>query len=368
MLFGIALFAVGIPLISFALRFPAGDVAPRFRRLDTAAWIAYPLVVAGGAMLMAASFAGYLDYYTVYALFGVFGQLIVACVFILAIRYARMMPVERARTVWALVAFGGSMLAVEGNVIVATLQTLFSAHLDDTANVVLNRVAISLSTVAELLPVLAIYPILRYRHVDLGFFVNRATLYSVLTLAAVGTLAGVNWLAERLITERLAIFVQPLAAILIGLGYMRVRAWTQSMLERTFFRARYRAEERLAALANGFASEDRVERIDHALTVSAAEALSLTSAVVFRDGLDTPDPVLATSDSLLVVELRNGSELIGFVYYGPHQNGTEIDSEETAMLQNLCRAAATAYRVAELQSEVTELRAQLFRQTGSILT
>jgi hypothetical protein len=388
---GWALFAVPISLILFALRFPSGRIAPQIRAIDTALWIAFPVVLAAGACLLAASDAQYVDYYTAYWIFGGCGQLVVVGLLVLVFRYARMKAIERARTVWALAAFGGSMLAIEANVVGAVIQTALAAHVDDAVNAMASRIVISLSTLSELFPLLAIYPILRHRLFDLGFVVNRATLYSVLTLAAVATLAGVNWLAQRIVSERLAVFIQPIAAIVIGLGYLRVRAWTQSLIERTLFRERFRAETQLAALAESFALERRVEVIDSALATTAVTALALTSGAVFRrsdaslvrtagtgwepalrDAIAAPDGDVrrlldldglpaAPNEPTLVIPLVNGADLIGVVFYGRHVNQTEIDPEETAMLRDLCNSAATAYRVAELQSEVAELRGQLMK-------
>jgi hypothetical protein len=48
---------------------------------------------------------------------------------------------------------------------------------------------------SNLLPLLAIYPILRYRLFDLGFVVSRAALYSTFAVAVFGALAAANWFA-----------------------------------------------------------------------------------------------------------------------------------------------------------------------------
>jgi hypothetical protein len=265
-------------------------------------------------------------------------------------------------------------------------------------------------TVAQnLLPLLAIYPILRFRLFDLGFVVNRATLYSVLTLAALATLAAVNWLAQRVVTERMAVVVQPLAAIAIGLGYFRVREWTQNILERFLFRERFAAERHIDAMARGLARAKRPGAIDETLTDEAAEAVSLRSAAVFRlqDGMlrrtsshawgehdlwqlepddrlvrrllaDGPVVSLRTlkwsaaelpvppNDPTLAIVLERAGALLGVVFYGRHCNGTEIDPEEARMLQRLCEAAAAVYetvemraRVGELSGQIEQLRAQL---------
>lgn len=131
----------------------------------------------------------------------------------------------------------------------------------------------------------------------MGFAINRAALYSTLTVAAVAIFAGVNWLAQHIITARLALVLQPVAAIVIGLGFLRAREWTQTLLERTFFRERFAAEQRLDATI-------------------PADVLSLQSAAVVReDG--------------------------------------ELDE---ALLRRLCEAAAVAYQLAEMRAELARLR------------
>jgi hypothetical protein len=386
LLMGGSFFAFPFVLIPFVLRFPTGRIDPAWRWVDVAAWAAFPLFFVGGGLLVAAAMGGYIGFKTVYAVTGVCGQLLVPALMILLFRYTRMAPHERAQTAWALVAFGGSFLALEASVVVSVLGFTFSMNVDDATNLVLARVVTCLATLGEVLPLLAIYPILRYRLFDLGFVVSRATLYSVLTIVVVGLLAGVNWLAQRVVTERVALVIQPVAAIFIGLGYMRIRGWTQSALERTLFRERYRAEAELGALAERFSHEPRAEEIDAALTAGAAGTLALSSAAIFRrrgarmmrtaafgwEGASFDDAVAGRGDAhqllqhdglpaaphepVAAIELVSTAELVGIAFYGRHGDGTEIDPAETAMLRRLCDAAATAYRVAELQSEVAQLR------------
>ena len=136
---------------------------------------------------------------------------------------------------------------------------------------------------------LAIYPVLRYRLFDLGFVVNRAALYSVLTLAAFGTLAAANWVAQHFVTDRLAFVLQPVAAIAIGLGYFRVRGWVQRALERLLFRDRLAAEEFIETLIRTLPFAERAETVDDVLVAgviwacygSARPRSSARTAAVF---------------------------------------------------------------------------------------
>lgn len=394
-----------IPLIPFALRFPDGRLDPRARWVEIAGW---------GAFIACAVF------YTLnrgLVLAGIWGESVASGVVmeipivvlpivagILLWRYVHSSAAERAQTAWAIVGFVGSILAVG---LARAADTVLQLE-------TISVVPVTMSTygsivpiedrffwgLANLFPLLAIYPILRYRLFDLNFIVNRAALYSILTAAAVATLAGVNWLAQHFVTERLALVVQPIAAIVIGLGYLRVRESTQRVLERLFFHQRFVAERELDATIRGFALAKRPQVIDESLTDEAAAILALQSAAVFRlrgerlertasvgwgDGtltsieaddrlvrrLLTDDPVVRLSslhwkpdglpkscEPVVAIALAQAGRLIGVAFYGRHLNATEIDPEEMALLRRLCAGATAAYETAEMRAEVAELRAQ----------
>lgn len=386
------------PLVSFALRFPRGTVSPGSRRAEVAAWCAFGLAFVLGLWYEKLLLAGELtDWQITFVISGVSDVPLLAAAVILAWRYARSPAVERAQTAWALTGFG---LMIGGELCAAAASVLSSIGWlgYGTMEVVFNLFI----AVAGLAPLLAIYPILRYRLFDLGFVVNRAALYSLLTVSALATLAAVNWFAQHFVTERLAIVLQPIAAIAIGLGYLRVRGVVQRLLERTIFRDRFAAELELEGTIKGLALAERAAAIDESLTEEVASVLSLRSAAVFRvggnaltrvasvgwdgaalDSLQRDDrlvrrlladaPALSIdaarwnpeglppvpNEPVLALALTRGSVLVGITLYGRHRNGTEIDPEEKRLLRRLCDAAAAAYRNAELQSEVSQLRGRL---------
>lgn len=109
-------------------------------------------------------------------------------------------------------------------------------------------------------------------------------LAMLLTVAAFATLAGANWLAQHFVTDRLSFIFQPLAAIAIGLGYFRVRAWVARIIERVLFRERFAAEVYLEAVTRGLPFAERAETIDAVLADDVARALKPASSAVFRPG------------------------------------------------------------------------------------
>jgi len=373
----------GIPLISFALRFPGGKLDARARWADTLVWIAFGC----GTVFFAADnvlwLAGYApNVIESVVLFDFTGLPLALAGAVLLWRFFRDGPADRAKTAWAIAGFGGSILAQAASYVAATVG--FVIPIVSRFGYVAGIESRALLVLANLFPLMAIYPILRYRLFDLGFAINRAALYSTLTVAAVAILAGVNWLAQHLITVRLALVLQPVAAIVLGLAFLRVREWTQTLLERTFFRERFAAEQQLDATIRTLPLADRPSQIDTALTSGAADVLSLSSAAVFRahgDGLAptaavdwdeaaldalgrdelllhrlrTEGPVLRL-ESVVAIALAHAGAFVGVAFYGRHRNGTEIDPIELALLRRLCEAAVVAYQLAEMRAELAQLR------------
>jgi hypothetical protein len=381
-------------LIPFALRFPDGDLPPGSKAAERLTWSACILIfVYSAAFGNDLTFGGIFDDRSTAVFIAVLSA---APIFIpaaiLIYRYSRSSPVARAKTAWAIAGFGG---AIAMTILVWVEYLAFSAWSNTIAYSVAGAV---IGAGISLFPLLAIYPIVRYQLFDLGFVINRAALYSTLTLGAVATLAGINWLAQHFVTERLALVLQPLAAIVIGLGYLRVRESTQRFIERTIFRRRFAAEMHFAAMRVAFAKTITPEALDHALITDVRETLALRSAALFRlhagvfalvrsTGWDTrpfaiPQTAIgdvpfddahprignalcdvlaarlpaAPDEPVAAFALRSGAGLAGFVLYGRHVNGTEIDPEEAALIRNLCDAAEAAYGIAELQAELARLR------------
>jgi hypothetical protein len=372
----------GVVLISFALRFPSGRVPTGLQWLDVTAWTGLASLFIVQLVGLSRFYAGYqasplVPRDSLFAELAMFGAAA-----ILLWKRNRADVRERSRLAWASAAFVGAAVA-RG----AALAIIGAAYfgLYDQLTV---RLLLAFSNLCLLL---AIYPILYYRLFDIGFVINRATLYSTLTLAAFGTLAAVNWIAQHFVTDRLAFVLQPIAAVAIGLGYFRVRHLAQQIIERVLFRDRFAAEERLEATIRGLGFVERSASVDEVLVVEVGRTLGLASAALFRlsaDGFERGlslgwhDAALAAfprDDSLAraiqangpIVSLRSvdwhpaalplppGEPVIALgilrrgalsaiALYGRHANDTEIEPEELALIGRLGAAAALAYEMAEV--------------------
>lgn len=388
----------GFALISFALRFPSGKVPTGWRWLDRALWTALaisviPEVVAG-VLFLGGRWPWLLTDLSASAI----PLIAAAAVFI--VKQSRAAPLERSRIAWASTAF----------VTAAAFRALSLLTVTTTGTYFDWRLQIAISNLCLLL---AMYPVLRYRLFDLGFVVNRAALYSVLTLAAFATLAAANWVAQHFVTDRLAFVLQPVAAIAIGLGYFRVRNWVQRGLERVLFRERLAAEEFLETIIRTLPFAEHADTVDDVLVTQVTQTLRLSSAALFRAAADGfrregslgwsealltrigSDDIVARSvlagEPLVQLQalrwepgalssppnepvialgiLRRGS-LSAIVLYGRHANGTELEPEELRLLRRLGEAAAVAYETVDVfalreRNEALERRV-LMLETGAL--
>jgi hypothetical protein len=381
---GLGALSQNFAIVPFALRFPTGRIAPRLRVAERAAWAAYVVAALGGVVLVAWSARSDHAFAVAVGTITTCSQISIVAAAILVARFLRMDDVSRAQTAWALIGFCGALVAFEAGQAFAQVAITLAVHMPASMHTLLQRVGVGLSILGALLPLCAVYPVLRYRLFELGFVVNRATLFSVLTIAAIGSLAAVNWLAQHVVYQRLAFFAQPVAAILIGVGFMRVRDWTKHALERLFFRRRFAAEQHLNALAASLATAVDIATIDTMVVDDVAATLELRSAAIFRPAgtalmraasvgwpsttRNTLDPTIieprellalaelppAPDEPVLAVPLLSGGELAGVIFYGRHHDATEIDPEERSLLLRIGAAAASAYQIAELKARLGE--------------
>jgi hypothetical protein len=109
-------------------------------------------------------------------------QLLVLVSGVCAIAAAR--GVERQRVSWAMASIG-SLLAAE------VLQLILTAAIPTVAVAVALQVAVNV--LAVLAPIGLTYSVLSRRLLDIGFVINRAAVYSVVSVTLVGTFMIVEW-------------------------------------------------------------------------------------------------------------------------------------------------------------------------------
>jgi len=251
------------------------------------------------------------------------------------------------------------------------------------------------------------YAALRERVIDVQFAFSRTLVYGAVTTLALVFLAAVHWLLGRLIEQSgLAIGLEGIAAIGLGLVLHRASHGITLLVDRVLFRKHHRAEERLRRVtaALPFANDER--SIAEALVTEPVRNLGLASAALFyRESGEGPlrrllaqgwgDAHAASleADSLLVrylqaeheplklddsqllpagvpegaalpvlaIPIVNQHALAAVVLYGSHANHTLLDPDEIELLHALAKAAATSHsqvRIAMLQRENAALSSE----------
>ncbi|HEX3548788.1 MAG TPA: hypothetical protein VHT53_00325 [Candidatus Elarobacter sp.] len=240
------------------------------------------------------------------------------------------------------------------------------------------------------------YAVLRHRVLDLGFVVNRTLVYGVLTSLVVVVVSLVDWLCGHFLASRFSLAFEAVVAVGLGLTLNRLHGSTERLVDRVVFRERHRAETRLRQRATALAFAQSETDIDTTLASDACAILRLGSGAVFRRdpdaaaryrrvaarAWDDDDATVIDAGSILVrslltergivvledlaieqpglpaglarpviaVPIAFQSELVGFVLYGPHVDGTLPDPEELDLLQQLAKAAGSVYEIVELRS------------------
>jgi hypothetical protein len=309
---------------------------------------------------------------------------------------------ERAQLKWALLGMTAT-LAADGAVFLhyALRPDLLRISLSGSQYTPVHWIALGFGAV---FPLSIGYAVLRQRVVDVQFAISRTLVFGAVSTLALVFLAAVHWLLGRLIEQSgLAIGLEGLAAIGLGLVLHRASHGITVLVDRVLFRKHHRAEERLRRVtaALPYASDERA--IAEALVTEPVRNLNLASAALFyRDSPEGPlKRVLAQgwndahaagleADSLLVrylqaeheplklddsqllpagvpegaglpvlaIPIVNQHVLAAVVLYGAHSNHTLLDPDEIELLHALAKAAATSHsqvRIAMLQREVAAL-------------
>jgi hypothetical protein len=241
-------------------------------------------------------------------------------------------------------------------------------------------------------PLLVAYAIFRERVVDINFVISRTLVYGMLTAAIVGVFALIDLFLSRSMESRFSLPVDVLVALALGFFFHAMHRKLDDAVDRILFRKRHIADVRLARAAKAIVHVDDRSAVSNYLTDLPVEVLDLTgSALYMRNSGDfslercagwqhQPAARLSASDALVTflsseletVRVRDvpmqaaprdrhdtpvvaiplvfRSELAGFVLYGAHEDGADLDGEEERALLPLVKNAAVTYDHIEAQA------------------
>ncbi len=250
-------------------------------------------------------------------------------------------------------------------------------------------------------PLTVTYAIFRERVIDINFVVSRTLAYGLLTTAIVGVFALLDLFLSRTMEARFSLPVDIVVALALGFFFHALRGRIDAGVDRVVFRKRHVAEMRLGRAAKAVVHVEDASAIPDYLTRLPAEVLDLTGAALYmRRGsgfvleqhcgwkhapagtLSSSDPLVAFISAelapvrvgdvpmqsehpdrhdapVLAIPLVFRRELAGFVLYGAHDDGADLDGDDERALVPLVNNAAVTYDHLEAQSlreEIARLR------------
>lgn len=372
-------------LLPFVVRFPH---EPTTRASVIRMRVADAIFFAGAIFFTAATLVEpviFQSWGTLHDVVDILGAIIVFVFAILA--YRDESGESQRRIAWVIAGFVVSTIAYEYYDFFATVNFVVAPPI---AIEVLAHVSQLLQCA---LPIALAYAILRHRVLDVGFALNRSVVYAVLTTIIVCLISLVDWITGRLLSEqRLALALDALATIAVGLWLNRLHAGVERIVDRTVFRQRHVAERRIDHRIDALAFASSEATVDDALANDAVDIIGLGSGAVFRrrteDGdfertaatgwsaasartiekesllvrsmlsaehaISLPDLAieqegLPTGEAtpVLAVPINSQHELLGFALYGNRRDGAALDPTEAGLLARLVSAAGIAYGVVE---------------------
>lgn len=387
---------VGGALTAIAL-LCASEFTWRFTGDSQGSWARrYRAVARGTGVVAIASIAGVSWHSLNAATTPVFAQNAVVGLFVvqaalfllgLGVGYARASRSERQRIVWIV----GSL----GIGIVALMATIF-LNLAGIPEPVRDLPLLALAV----MPLGCAYAILRYRLLDVGFVVNRATVFAITSILVLAALALVDYGLQSLLGSWLretGIVVQLGLALVIGISTRPLHGRIDTLVDDLFFRSRNEAVRALRHFARDVAFIDRADvaiertvetiggaaRLDAALYLvgdRAYECVATSERGNFATGVDPNDVavvrLLATREHVDLHGLHGAvagdfafpmfarNRLLGFLTVAGKVDGAAAYApDELAAIGEVARATGLALdllRVEALERELAEMRASGF--------
>jgi hypothetical protein len=239
-----------------------------------------------------------------------------------------------------------------------------------------------------------LYAVLKHHIIDINVAISRALVYTILSAIMVGAFALIDLFFSRALSARSAGLMADIAlALVLGFFFNGLHFRVDRFVDRVLFRQRHTAEEHLRTVIRALPFTISEQQVDRLLVEEPVRSFALSGAVLFtcldggafelrhRFGISPLFAVSSREDALpvylqgekralrlnkhgwnvpaIAIPVFSHGELAAITIYGLHENGTDLDSEEIALFEDLAAAAGNAYDRLEaqrLREEVRELR------------
>lgn len=278
----------------------------------------------------------------------------VACV---AFTFAGVRGADRERFGWVILSLAVFFVAAIGSAIVTPLGQAWVALMIALGNVGL-----------VLAPVGLTYALLNRRLLDLGFVINRAAVFTGVSIVVVGAFVLAEWgLGEWFgsIGHATNLFVSAAVALALGLSVRTIHSRVDALLDYVFFRKRHEDEQALRTFARQAPYiTDAAILLERAVECLGRHADASVASFVLNSGngrfgnVDENDPALVSlRTSRKVVDLHAiatklegefayplfaRGQMYGAMVLGPKRSGESYAPDESSAIEQVALAIASA--------------------------
>lgn len=216
--------------------------------------------------------------------------------------------------------------------------------------------------VGLILPLSLLIAILRYRLWDIDLFINRTSVYGLLSILIVGLYIGLVGLLGMIFQQRGSLVFSLLATGVIALVFQPLRAWLQRVVNRMMYGERdtpYQVISRLGRqLENSAAPEDLLDTI----TRTVAEALKLPFAgiALLENGAFTLQSEYGMRPAEpFVLPLVYQREVVGQLAVAPRGPHDPLAEPDIRLLEEVAHQAGAVVHAVRLNLDLQRSRERL---------
>jgi hypothetical protein len=136
-------------------------------------------------------------------------------------------------------------------------------------------------------PVALTYATLSRRLIDVGFFLNRAAIFTIVSAIVIGTFVLAEWAASTWlasITHTTSAFIGMATALGLGISLRYIHRYVELFVDRVFFRKRHEDESALRRFAHEASYiSDRSTLLDRAVKTVKEHTGADDAAILVRD-------------------------------------------------------------------------------------
>jgi hypothetical protein len=276
--------------------------------------------------------------------------------------------VERQRAVWTLVPLAAFFCFFIVGVIASSLS---SSYAD---SIIIGLVSTLVFLTA---PVALTYAALSRRLIDVGFFLNRAAVFTIVSAIVIGAFILAEWAASAWLasaTHTTSAVIGMVVALGLGISLRYIHTYVARFVDRVFFRKRHEDESALRRFAHEASYiSDRSTLLDRAVQTVKEHTSADDAAILVRDGaaayafatngqragVSENDPGIVAlrawnkpidlhvfPDSQLRGEfafpMTSRGDLVGALICGPKRDGEAYAPDESEALLTLAHGVGTA--------------------------